>query len=275
MAYAIPDPPDLDDDPGPVTVDDSIAVVELAAEYGCSPADMVRWLADGGPEGAEQPPPDGANRWLVTDDASAEWALSKMCEANEALEGVGRQHEEWAAPLRAKLAKVDEWAATARRAPEATLAHMAALCERYALARREATGKAGVTLPSGRLATLQGRQTLAVWDEAAAVDQLAELAAEAVKVKRSLLVSKLEWVPGWAWEATTERGDVLTGLTWPGEAPVQGDVVDGQPVVQVDVYEVPCVVVGAHGEREDAVLVQLEGLRISGGEITAKVHPAG
>jgi hypothetical protein len=272
MAYAIPDPPELDDDPGPVTVDDSIAVVELAEEYDCSPADMVRWLADGGPEGAYPSPPEGVKRWLVTDDASAEWALGKMIEAREALERVQEQHAEWAGPLQAKLRKVDEWAAVARRAPEATLAHMGALCERYALARREATGKAGVTLPSGRLATLQGRTTLAVWDEAAAVDQLAELASEAVKVKRSLLVSKLEWVTGWAWEATTESGDVLTGLTWPGEAPVLGDVVDGQLIVKADAYEVPCVVVDEDGGTS---LVQVEGLRISGGEITPHVYPAG
>lgn len=149
-----------------------------ASEAGAKLAD---WLTD--QTGDEPEPP---NRWRVTDNGSAEWAMRHVAQAEAELAHLRQQADEWRAPI-------DAWLERQSRPLLALRAFMGAHLERYALERREANPKAKtLTLPSGRVLTSYVPPKVVVTDQ----DQLVEWAVanrvdQAVRVKREPALSDL------------------------------------------------------------------------------------
>ena len=209
------EPPDLvEPDLLPHEIVDAVAA--LAAAYDCSQADIVRWvLDDDGPEGIELDPDiePGESpvslvehlRWEITDDGAAEWALRKLDEARSNLLAVNRQADEFAAPLRERLARVDEWRRNASEGSRRSVEFFTAHLERWALARRERTGAASQHLPSGAIETRRVPASVKLDDDELLAEQVLDYAIPVpIAVRRKVDARALNKIARGAWEISAE-----------------------------------------------------------------------
>lgn len=122
-------------------VDEAVA---LANDAGLDPEEAGAQLATWD---EEAPAPEGPQRWRVTDDGGAEWALRHVAEAEAELAQLREQADHWAA-------KISDWFDHRARPLRARVGFFSAHLEAYALERRYANPKAKtLTLPSGRVQT--------------------------------------------------------------------------------------------------------------------------
>jgi hypothetical protein len=147
--------------------------VELAAYEGVDPADVGSLVARDDPR---------ADKWRITDDAAAEWALRRYAAADDEIAELNEQADTW-------RKQIDDWLAERTARPAATRAFFGQLLADYALRYREATGRATVILPSGAVPTRNESPKAVVADADAFVAWANESMPEAVK--RTPLVSEL------------------------------------------------------------------------------------
>lgn len=99
-----------------------------------------------------------AHRFRVDEDGKAEWALRKLAAAEADVERLRLQAEDW-------TARITAWFQQAAKRPVQTVAYMTGQLERYALDRREETGAATLTLPSGVVSTREQKPAPQVDDD--------------------------------------------------------------------------------------------------------------
>jgi phage host-nuclease inhibitor protein Gam len=145
--------------------------------------------------------------WTVTDLSSADWAMSKVAEAEEELARVGEYAE-------AQIARIKAWQASASAPYERTRAFFTDRLLAYAHQVRTDRAKT-LSLPSGKVTSRRVAARPVVADEEALVEWLmAEGHGTLIRTKRSVVAAALT--------AETEvRGEtvviVATGETIPAE----------------------------------------------------------
>lgn len=241
-------------------------------------------------------------RWTVTDDGSAEWAMGKVVDAEQALAALGAQAQVWRDEAAERLARIDAWFVHAAKRHRATQAFMAAHLEAYALDRREADPKHNKTLvvPSGAVKTTEHKPRAVVEDEAQVaawvscwypkdsaevcpprppkvyVDPLRKLTTvvEVIDHARLVLANSaevVEWVRSdWLMDAHADQ--VNPGAHTGDHCPQKGD---GWPTPDEATDLVAMVqVLASHPEVHDPDGRLVPGTKVEPGGVTAKVVPA-
>lgn len=292
-----PLPPEVvNPDDGPDWVDALMDyAVGLAAESASDPAEvgayLANWVEDTGWDDLAPPP---AQRWRVTDDGKAEWAMAHVVDAEVQLQQLGAQADAWAQRIR-------QWFDHRAKPLQAKAAFFSAHLERYALDLRDQDPKARtLTLPSGAVKTTEQKAKAAVEDEAAVVAWVTcwfpeQVAAVCPPVQPKVYVNPLrqlthvvevidharlvlansgevvEWVRhGWI-HSPDVRPDAVAGAPY-ASCPAQGD---GWPSPE-DATDLVAVVqvLASHPEVHDTNGKQVPGTKVEPGHVTAKVVPA-
>ena len=131
-------------------------------------------------------------RWSVTDDGSAEWALRRLAEARQQVATLTRQAEEW-------RARIDAWHARMLGPLERRVEFFEGHLKRYALDRRLDDPRAkSLILPSGRIQTREAKPRVVVADPDAWQDWAEGNPADP-SVRHSFEVAKRELAQVTAW----------------------------------------------------------------------------
>ncbi len=99
-----------------------------------------------------------AQRWQVSDDARAEWAMARLAAARAEQESINDQAQAW-------QTRLDQWYASARAQADRDAAFFEGLLIAYLRHRREADPQVkSIKLPSGRIASTGGGPRVEVID---------------------------------------------------------------------------------------------------------------
>lgn len=107
--------------------------------------------------------PSPVRGWQITGPGTAEWAMAQLADTRSQQLDVAERAAEWAQRIQA-------WWDNAAGPLERRAAFFTGHLERWAVAEREATGKATVTLPSGVVRTRATAAAVEVLDDAAVVE---------------------------------------------------------------------------------------------------------
>lgn len=148
--------------------------------------------------------------WVPADDLAVERSLRY-------LDHLSREFQEARDRAATWRAEIDRWEAQQTGAISTKATAVGVALEAYALARRRESGVKALDYPSGRLETRKGRDKTTVVDELALLAWCESEAPDAVKVTKSVLVSKLP-------EHVIVDGRLLVGgEIVPGITAVSGD----------------------------------------------------
>lgn len=95
---------------------------------------------------ADLTPEHRRERFAITDDNGAEWAMRKLARATHEVHGATLQAQEW-------KRRVDDWLHQVTAGPNRDAAFFTALLEDYALRQRAEGERKSIPLPSGRITT--------------------------------------------------------------------------------------------------------------------------
>jgi phage host-nuclease inhibitor protein Gam len=164
----------------------------------------------------------GSAGWQIEDDATAEWAMAKLAEAQGDVDALLAQRD-------AQMERAQAWYARVSKVPQRTAGFMQAHLMDYAIRRREAGKGATLVLPNGDVATRKGPEpAVVIADEAAVIEWARKAHPEVVDTSYKVLVSKLRTV-------ATAKGDVAVdtnGEVVPGTAVREA----GDPTATVNPY---------------------------------------
>lgn len=154
----MPIPPELavDDEPVPGWLLEQWAnhVLTEADDAGMDLADMADTMLT-----ADDDTADEVQRWQITDDGAAEWAMRHLAVLNTERGQLSAQADEW-------VRRIRFWFDQAVRPIDVRAVFFTRHLERYALRRRAEDPKAKtLNLPSGRVATRLTSPAVAVYDE--------------------------------------------------------------------------------------------------------------
>lgn len=130
--------------------------------------------------------PEVARSWQIDGIGSAEWAMSRVAQAERALEDLTTQATEF-------YARIDEWLRNESARHRATKAFFEAHLERWALAQREADPRRKtIALPSGKVKTTAKGPSVQIEDARAALEWAKAHLVAAVAMDPRLKVSVLK-----------------------------------------------------------------------------------
>lgn len=131
------------------------------------------------PDPIDDTPGDGeirerAERWKITDDGGAEWAMRLLAAKQAEIDELAVKRDDW-------IDRITAWFDQAAKGPQRTVEHFVALLERYAAERYEQTGKATLSLPSGKVSSRPVGGNVAVDEVDGLVEWLLEHLPEKVE----------------------------------------------------------------------------------------------
>lgn len=152
----MPIPPEVG--PSAMSDDELDLLDELAERASAAGQSLAEWVLNPG----AQDPIDPAHwqpleRWRITDDGAAEWAMRMLALATTQVELAEASAQQW-------RLEVDDWLDTTTAKPRATVAYMQAQLQRYAIDRRKAGGSPTLNLPSGKVATRPTKDKIVITD---------------------------------------------------------------------------------------------------------------
>jgi hypothetical protein len=200
-AAELPIPAELAMDAPPLTDDDLDAYFGYLAEHEDSDAELDHVAEQPEAYRADIVEALPAHRFRIVDDGQAEWAMRKLAAAEAELEELRLRAEDW-------KERIQAWFDQAARRPQRSAAFFTGHLESYAVARREATGAATVTLPSGVVRTSGRKPAAEVADarEVASLLDRAAVGAESVAWKKALDAVESENL--WRWEPKVSIGEL-------------------------------------------------------------------
>lgn len=148
--------------------------------------------------------------WVPADDLAVERSLRYLDHLSREDTEAKQQADVW-------RREIDDWESQRRGSISAKATAVVVALEAFGMARRRESGVKAFDYPSGRIETRKGRDKVTVTDEAALLAWCESEAPDAVKVVKSVLVSKLP-------EHTIVDGRLLvSGELIPGITAVSGD----------------------------------------------------